>query len=249
MIVTPIKTKKVIKGDELFSLLDDYLPNLKEKTILAVTSKVVSICEGRIIPADSVDKHELVKKESDFYLSEDLSDYGFSFTVVHNTLIPAAGIDESNGDGHYVLWPKDPQHSANEIRAYLKKRFNLNHVGVVITDSTAIPLHWGTKGIAISYSGFLPTNDYISTKDLFGRVLMVTKSNIADSLAAAAVLTMGEGSESTPIATIEDLSLVKFQGRNPTKEELEGFYTDHMKDDLFAPFLQNMGWQKGQRKP
>lgn len=248
MIVTPIKTKKVVAGrGDIFSLLDEYLPKLKDKSVLAITSKVLAICQDRVVPVSSIDKKRLVIQEADHYLPAALSRYDFSFTILHNTLVPMAGIDESNGNGYYVLWPKNPQKSANDIRSYLKKRFGLKRVGVVITDSTALPLHWGTKGIGIRYSGFLPSNNYIGKPDLFGRPLKVSVSNVVDALACAAVLVMGEGSEQTPLATIEDLQFVQFVDRNPTKKELAGFYIEHTKKDMFAPFLGAVKWRRGGR--
>lgn len=248
MIVRPIKTRKVVAGSgSLTQLLDEYLTELKEGSVVAITSKVAAICEGRVVPIGSIEKDELVKNEADYYLPSKLSRYGFSFTIAHNTLIPMAGIDESNGNGNYVLWPKDPQKTANDARRHLNKKFGLKKIGVVITDSTARPLHWGTEGVAVSYSGFSPTNNYVGQKDLFGRTFKVSKSNIADSLAVAAVLVMGEGTEQTPIAVVEDIPFVDFQDRDPLKEELESFYISHLDDDLFELFLNNMGWQEGER--
>lgn len=248
MIVKTIKTRKVTaESGTLAQLLDEYLERLEDKSVIAITSKVVAICEGRVVPTSQADKKELVRQESDYYLPEHMSKYDFSFTITHNTLIPEAGIDLSNGNGNYVLWPKDPQKSANEITHYLQKRFGLKKVGVIITDSTARPLHYGTEGIGISYSGFAPSNNYVGQPDLFGRKLEVSISNILDALASAAVVVMGEGSEQTPIAVIEDVPFVNFQDYDPTNEELKGFYLSHMNDDLFEPFLKNMGWRKGGR--
>lgn len=248
MIVTPVKTRKIEPGTgDIFRVLDESLSNLKDGSVVAVSSKIVAICEGRTAPLKS-DLQKLVVQESDYYLPKELSKFDFSFSIVHNTLIPRAGIDESNSKNSYVLWPKDPQKSANEIRSYLKKRFGMKKVGVVITDSTAQPLHWGLKGIGISYSGFLPKKNYIGKPDLFGRPLKVSEANTVDSLAAAAVLVMGEGSEQTPIAVIEDVPFIDFQDRNPTKKELDGFYLTHKNDDLFEPFLKSMPWRKGHRQ-
>jgi len=247
--VAAVKTQKVLAGQSgLLKLLDKYLDEFKDGSVLAITSKVVALCENRVVPAGQADKKALVIQEADYYLPENLSKYGFSFTILHNTLVPAAGIDLSNGAGNYVLWPADPQKSANEVREYLAKRFGLKNVGVIITDSTARPLHYGTEGIGIRYSGFLPSNNYVGQPDLFGRKLEVSVSNVFDALAAAAVVVMGEGSEQTPLAVIEDVPFVQFQDRNPTREELDKFFIDHMKDDLFEPFLRQMGWQKGGRK-
>ncbi len=233
---------------KLMELLDKYIAELKEGSVVAITSKVAAICEGRTIPADQADKKELVKKEADYYLPAALSKFDFSFTILHHTMVPEAGIDLSNGNGHYVLWPGNPQKTANEARKFLQNKFHLKNVGVVITDSTARPLHYGTEGVAIGYSGFAPSNNYVGTPDLFGRKLEVSISNVVDALASAAVLVMGEGSEQTPLAIIEELPFVNFQDHDPTKEELEGFYLEHFEDDLFEPFLANMDWQKGGRK-
>ena len=185
MIVKAFKTDKIVPGRTIFEVLDKYLPDVPEKSVVAITSKIVGICEGRVIPIGQARKQDLVVEEADFYLPENLSKYGFSFTITHHTLIPAAGIDESNGNGNYVLWPKDPQKSANGIRHYLAEKFKLKEIGVVITDSTARPLHYGTEGVAIGYSGFSPSNDYVGQKDLFGREFKVSISNVVDGLASA----------------------------------------------------------------
>src|SRR5690349_771583 len=122
MIVTPVKTRRLAPGQAtLESFLGDSIKDLNEGSIVTVTSKVVAILEGRVVPVGKIDKQSLVEQEADQFIPANLSKYGFSFTLVHNTLIPSSGIDESNGDGNYVLWPANPQTSANKIRAYLKK--------------------------------------------------------------------------------------------------------------------------------
>jgi len=75
----------------------------------------------------------------------------------------------------------------------------------------------------------------------------MTQANIMDALAVAAVLTMGEGKEQTPIAVIQDVSFVKFQQRNPTKKELKDLRIA-MQDDLYAPVLKSVGWRKGKAR-
>jgi len=140
----------------------------------------------------STDKDALIRQESEYYLPRKLNKYGVMLTIKRNILAPSAGIDESNAEGHYILWPKDPQKTANEIRAYLRKKYRLKKLGIIITDSRTLPLRWGTIGVCLAYSGFKSLNNYIGKKDLFGRKLNVTQSNVADSLAVAAVLAMGE---------------------------------------------------------
>ena len=103
------------------------------------------------------------------------------------------------------------------------------------------------KAIAMSvvaHSGFAALNDYRGKPDLFGRALRMTTVNVANALAVAAVLIMGEGSESTPMALISDLPFVQFQSRNPSKKELAALRIDPA-DDLYAPLLTSVAWQKG----
>jgi putative folate metabolism gamma-glutamate ligase len=246
MIVSPVKTAKILPNRlTIFELLDKYLPALEERNIIAVTSKIVSLCEGRVVSAEKIDKDKLMRAESDYYLPDVISNHGFSFTITQNTLIPMAGIDESNGGGYHVLWPENPQKTANEIRKYLRNKFGLKNLGVVITDSTCMPMRWGVVGIALSYSGFRALNDYTKQKDLFGRPFKVSQAGVASGLAAAAVVAMGEGAEQTPIAILSDLPLVQYQNRDPSQKELELFYLKNKDDDLFAPFLNAVNWQKG----
>lgn len=248
MVVKPIKTDKILPNKQtIFELLDLYLPRLQERDIIAITSKVISLCEGRVVPLEEVNKKELVQKEADYYLPDSGAKYGYTFTLTQNTLIPAAGIDESNGSGFYVLWPADPQKTANDICHYLKKRDSLKELGVIITDSTCQPMRWGVIGIALAYSGFKAINDYTNTKDIFGRTLKISQAGVAMGLAASAVLAMGEGAEQTPLAVISDLPFVKFQQWDPSKEELELFYIKDKDEDLFAPFLNAVRWQKGKK--
>ncbi|MEP7167136.1 MAG: coenzyme F420-0:L-glutamate ligase [Candidatus Woesebacteria bacterium] len=242
MIVTPIKTTPIRANERtLIVLIDTYISDFHEREVLVITSKIVSLCEGNVVSGDA-DRDKLVASEADFYVA-DKNPYGFHMTIKNNTMIASAGIDLSNGDGQYVLWPKDVQKSANEIRTYLCTRFSLKEVGVLITDSHVTPLRWGTVGISLGHSGFEALNSYIGKPDIFGRKLKVTNSNIAEGLAAAAVVCMGEGDECTPLATIEQVPFVHFQDRNPTKEELQQLSIS-MEEDIFAPLLTAVDWKK-----
>ncbi len=248
MKIEAIKTQKISAGDkDILSLLNEFLPDLGESEVVVISSKIVSLCENNVIPIGSIDKERLVIEESNQYLPSNLSKYGYRFTITDNTLIPMAGVDESNGNGNYVLWPKDAQKSANEIRKWLQNHFKLKRIGVVITDSTCQPLRRGTTGVSLAHCGFAAFTNYIGSPDLFGRPLQVTQANIAGGLAAAAVLTMGEGAEQTPICVISDVPFVKFQSRNPTAKELAEINIP-LEEDLFAPFLSAVPWKQGKRK-
>ncbi len=248
MKVTAYKTPVITsKSHNLFDLLDSVLPVVPEGSVVAVTSKIISLCEGRVIPLDAVDKDELIKQESQKYIPRELNTYNVSFTIVQNMLLPTAGIDESNADGHYVLWPQDIQASANAIREHLVAKHNVSDVGVIITDSTSRAMQWGVTGIALAHSGFVALKNYIGKEDIFGRKMQFETSSMANGLAAATVVMMGEGAEQTPIALVEDLPFIEFQQRNPTESELAALLIKP-EDDIYWPLFQNAPWQPGDKK-
>lgn len=196
---------------------------------------------------EGVDKDALVKDEVEYYLPKEENKYNFFLTVKDTIMIASGGIDESNGNGYYILWPKNSQESANSIREFLVQEYGLSEVGVIITDSKTTPLRRGVAGVTLAHSGFSALNDYIDKPDIFGRHLHVTKANIADGLAGAAVLVMGEGSEQTPLAILTDLPFVTFQKRNPNAEELTDLKIP-MEEDIYASILTRAPWKKGNGK-
>jgi len=244
MIVKAIATRKFLPPkDDLLSLIKESFLNikLKEETIIIVTSKIVSIWQGRCIKiSDKVNKDELVKREADFYISRDqVPNKVVMLTIKDNILIPMAGIDESNANGYYILWPKDPFEAAKEINDFIKKTYKLKNLGIIISDSHTTPQRNGIVGIGIAYHGFYPLRDYRGTKDIFGRALKMTQTNIVDSLASSAVFEMGEGAEQTPIAIIEDVKDIKFGNFN----ERNLLIMD--KDaDIYAPLIKSIKWKK-----
>ncbi len=245
MTVKAYKTHKITQADtDITKILDKYLPALSENSVVVVTSKIVALCEGRILPADKVNKDELVHQEAEYYLPKEENNYGVYITIKGNILAATAGIDESNTNGFVVLWPKNPQESANKIREHLMQKHNIKNLGVLITDSKTTPLRWGVTGIGISHSGFRAINDYVGTKDLFGREFKMTKVNVMDGLSSAAAVVMGETIEQTPLGVITDIPFVQFQAGNPTDEELKNL-TIPVDDDVYGAFLKSDKWKKG----
>lgn len=248
MKVSSIKTHKITVDDkDILKIIDQYLPTLEDKSIIAITSKIVALCEGRVVKVEDSDKETLISQEAEYFLPRSSSKYGVSLTITGGQLVATAGIDESNANGYFVLWPKDAQKTANQIRKHLQEKYQLKNIGVIITDSKTTPLRWGVNGTAIAYSGFEPLNDLIGSKDLFGRELKMTKVNILDGLAASAVLVMGEGTEQTPLAIIEEAAFVKFLDADPSEEELNSLKIS-IEDDIYAPLLTKVDWQKGEKK-
>jgi len=247
MNVSAIKTEKIVPNSvDLSTILNTYVTAFEDKSVLAITSKVVSICEGNVVKTGTMNKDDLIEQEAEYYLPRSGNKYDVTLTIKRNLLAASAGIDESNGNGYYVLWPKDPQKTANTVREYLCQRFNVVYAGVVITDSRSFPLRWGTTGVAIAHSGFAALNNYIGHPDIFGRVMQMTKSNVADALAESAVAVMGEGMEQTPLAVIRDVGFVQFQKRNPTQKEIADQHID-IHDDLYASLLTGVTWKTKKR--
>jgi len=248
MFIRAIKTKVFIppKDDLLSAIRESFLNlNLKEKSIFIITSKVVSIWQGRCVTREEFpDKDQLIAKEADFYLDrKQIPNEYVMLTIKNNVLLPTAGIDESNANDYYILLPKDPYKTAKEIHDFIQKEYGLKELGVIITDSRCTPLRRGTTGVALSYYGFHPLRDYRKKPDLFGRDYKVSLLNIADSLAATGVLTMGEGSEQTPIAIVEDMDNIEFG--NFELSEDSSFNMDP-ENDIYAPLLKAVKWKNGE---
>lgn len=246
MIVKAIKTRKFLPPkDDLEDLLSS-IKFLQEDSVVAVTSKVVSICEGRCIPFEKISKDELAIKEADKYLPRDASPGGWILhTVKNNMMIASSGVDESNGGNYYILWPKDAWLSAKKICVFLKKKFKVKNLGVIITDSRLVPLRRGVVGIAIAYFGFKPLKDYRGKKDIFGRKFKMETSNMPDSLATVAVLEMGEGVEQQPIAIITEIPDIEFINWEFKPKSDFDSYEIPFKEDMFNPFLSSVKWLKG----
>lgn len=250
MKIQAVKIKKLLPPkDNLWKVLQKYvIPKLKENMIVAITSKIVSISEGRCIPIDQVkDKDKLIIQEAEKYISRDLVPRKYLMhTIKHNLLIPTAGIDESNANGYYILYPKDPQKSVKKIWKYLRQKSNIQNLGVLITDSHSIPMRRGIVGISLAFYGFKPLIDYREKTDLFGRTLKVSQTNVPDCLSATAVLAMGEGDEQTPIALLSNLpGKITFSKRLAKPQGDWSDFKVPLKDDLYKPFLVSVPWKKG----
>lgn len=232
-IIHPLQTHLFRKKEDLAKFVVECVPRglVKEKMIVAVTSKIVSLAEGTTIPMQEMSKTDLVKRESDVFLGE--IGYGCFLTVKEGLFIASAGIDESNSeDGEYILYPKDPFLSAQKLWQALRVEWNIKDLGVILTDSHTSPLRQGVTGICLSYWGFRGVRDMIGTKDLFGRELKMTKMNFADGLSASAVMIMGEGSECRPLAVIEGSEVEFTEKVDPSELRMP------LEQDLYYPLIK-----------
>lgn len=208
---TPIKTRIVHPPQDDIKDILDTLP-VKDGDIIFITSKILSIAEGRTVKIGDTSKPDLIKKEAERYLqfSNKSDTFHVNLTVTQSILIPTAGIDESNADGYYVMWPRDPDATCRRIRQYLMDKHHLSRLGVIATDSHTTPLRWGVTGITIGLAGVDPLRDIRGAPDLFGRRMHLTKVNLIDPLASMAVLLMGESDECTPIVILSDYHGIPF---------------------------------------
>ncbi len=231
MKIIPIKTKVFNEGEDLLNFILKYIKKIPEGSILVITSKIVALSEGRTVLDTSVgSKERLIKTESDFAIK---TKYTW-LTIKDGMVMASAGIDESNAKNKLILLPKDSFKSADLIRKELKKIFKIKKIGVLITDSRIFPLRAGVVGVALGYSGFKGVRNYIGKKDIFGRKLKMSRTDVADSLATAAVLCMGEGMEQQPLALITEAP-VQFNKKINKKELLID-----IKEDLYLPLFESI---------
>lgn len=228
MKIQSIKTSIFKEKQSLPSFIFKYLPSVVEGSIIAVSSKVAGLWEGRTAPLS--DREALIKKESTFCLKTSLC----YFTIKDGMVMTNAGIDESNIKGKIALLPKDSYKTAAKLRAALVKKYKVKNLGIILTDSMILPLRAGIITAAVSYSGFKGVKDYRGEEDIYGRKLKMTLVNIADTLAASAGFMMGEGCEQSPFALIEDAPVI-FTDKTDPKEIKYPF-----EDDLYYPFFKKV---------
>src|SRR3990167_8860098 len=231
MNIQPIRTRVFTESEDLVQFIVQHVPVLKNGSVLAVTSKIVALAEGSVVRATNARaKEAIIRAESEWQLQ---AKHG-KLTLKDGLLMWNAGIDESNAKGNIILLPKDSFKVAEQLRRKLSKLYKVKLLGVVITDSRVMPLRAGVVGVALGYAGFRGLRDYRGKDDIFGRKLKFTQTDIADSLATAAVLVMGEGKEQKPLCVIEDAP-VEFSEKINRKE-----LTIAPKDDMYRPLFGKM---------
>ena len=194
-------------GDDLAGVLGDALAGIAEDgVIVAVTSKIVSKAEGRIVAA--ADREDAITAETVRVVAErPLADGSGTTRIVENRqglVMAAAGVDASNApDGHVLLLPEDPDRSARHVAEVLRDRLGIR-IGVILTDTLGRPWREGQTDAAIGAAGVVVLEDLAGTADANGKTLNVTAPAIADELAAAAELVKGKAS-GRPVAVIRGL--------------------------------------------
>ena len=229
-INSPIITEKSNIFEALFRVLKK---QLKEKDILVIASKVLAITQNKLKSVSNEKEfNQIVAAEAD----QIIGGKKVTLTIKNDIFTPWAGVDRSNVPRNTViLWPEKAHLAAEKILGILKKKFKLQKMGVIITDSFCRPLRKGIGSIAISHAGFFGVIDLRGKRDLFGKKLHYTQVAMADNLATAAGIVMGEGRESAPFTIIRNAPVV-FTDKKISKKSL----VMPPKECLYAPLYKNI---------
>jgi len=226
--ITPIRiSNEIVPHNDLSVIILDAIDRdqieIQNGDILAVTHKIVSKAEGRVVELDSIkpstkavsmakehDKDprimELILKESSQILRA--KDGIIISETRHGFVCANAGVDQSNVKGDTaVLLPLAPDESADRIRHAVEKKVG-KEVAVIITDTFGRTFRNGQTNVAIGIAGINPIKSYIGTSDMYGRKLRVTEIAVADEIASASELVMGKA-EGTPVAIIRGYDFEK----------------------------------------
>jgi coenzyme F420-0:L-glutamate ligase len=219
-----LPTRLILKGDDLLASLVESArlsqsKGLYDGDIVVIAESAVAMAEGREICLDTVipgeeacrlaERYRMDPRLVEVVLQE--SDQvvggipGFLLSLKNGTLLPNAGVDISNAPPGCVLpLPSDPNRSALNLQKRVKEQLGVQ-IGVIIADSRTHAMRLGCAGVGIGCAGIDAVIDERGRKDLFGRELHVTRRAVADCIASAAELLMGEADESMPMALVRGL--------------------------------------------
>ncbi len=229
--ILPIEGMPLVKElDDLPKLILTILQSSTQKAmpgdILIVSHSIVSIAEGRVFEIEAIDvsdrarmiaektgqepeKVELALREADKIIRE-------SPVLITQTrqgiITDYSGVDSSNApSGKFIALPEDPDESANKLHAMLSESFGF-HLPVIICDTQGRPWRKGATNLAIGVAGISPLIDNKGRKDLYGRELQSSLVCLADELASAAELVMGQADEGIPIVLIRGVEYERRKG-------------------------------------
>jgi len=225
------------KGDNIAELICNTAERqgtpIQNGDILVVTHVIVSRAEGKVVNLDEVVPSEFAKTIAEPYekdpalieviLRESKSirrmGDGKLITETKQGFVCAnSGIDKSNvpGERNVALLPEDSDSSAEKIRREIKRLTGCD-VAVIVSDTHGRPLREGEINIAIGVAGIKPLRDRRGEKDLFGYVLRVKRTAIADELASAAELVIGQADEGVPAAIVRGYDYLKSESARATE--------------------------------
>jgi len=201
--------------------------------IIVVTHVIVSRAEGRVVNLDEVTPSAFAKNIAEIYGKDPalvevvlreaksirrMADGKIITETRHGFVCANSGVDKSNvpGERLVALLPEDPDASANKIRLEIKRLTGCD-VAVIISDTHGRPLREGEINVAVGVSGLKPIRDRRGEKDLFGYVLRIKQTAVADELASAAELVIGQADEGVPAAIIRGYKFIKSENAKATE--------------------------------
>jgi len=212
----------IAEGDDLAELVCNAAEKqntpIQEKDVVVITHVAVSKAEGNVVNLDEVSPSERAKEiaqqtdKEPALVEAILRETKEIVRMRRNSLITEtkngivcanAGVDRSNieGERNIVLLPEDPNASAQKIRQKIKNLTGCD-VAVIVSDTHGRPFRMGEINVAIGVAGIKPIRDRRGEKDLFGYVLRIKQTAVADELASAAELVIGQADEGIPVAII-----------------------------------------------
>jgi coenzyme F420-0:L-glutamate ligase / coenzyme F420-1:gamma-L-glutamate ligase len=214
----PIIEKGVDVGEIIVKAVKDMGESFIDGDILVIAHSIVSRAEGMSISLKEVVPSAFAQKIAEATGKDPrqvevilrncrkivrMGDGVLICETPHGFVCANAGVDASNSGGTDIViaLPKDPDKSAENIRRKVKELTGVD-VAVIISDTFGRPFRKGTINVAIGCSGINPLWDRRGEKDLFGRILLSKVTCIADELASAAELVMGQADEAVPAAII-----------------------------------------------
>jgi len=219
-----LNTNLIEKGDDLaeivLQVLHDKNLSLHDKDVIVLAETPTATAQGRFVNLDDITpsdealnlaaKYQLEPRMAEVILQQSDKIYGgVSHALLcekNGFLTENAGVDQSNApEGYVVLSPTNDY--INKIKMSLEKQTG-KKIGLIVTDSRTMPLKRGVTGVATHVSGMEAIHDERGKLDLYGRELKMTYRAIADDLAAAAQLLIGESSELVPAVLIRGAPIV-----------------------------------------
>ena len=245
----PLIMKGTNVAELIFSAAKKQNTPLQEKDVLVITHVAVSKAEGSVVNLDEVSPSERAKEialkvgkepalvEVILRETKEIVRMGPNSLITENKngiVCANAGVDKSNveGERNVVLLPKNPDASAQEIRQEIKRLTGCD-VAVIISDTHGRPLRMGEINVAVGVAGIKPIRDRRGEKDLLGYVLRMKQTAVADELASAAELVIGQASEGIPAAIIRGYN--HQAAENVSAKEL----TRPKEADLFREVVKN----------
>lgn len=221
-------------GDNLASIiLKSILKNqltINDNDIIVIAQKVVSKAENRYVDLEKIkisdDAINLASKlnRNPGFIQAVINESNKILSTKKNVIIVEhklgfinvnAGIDLSNVPSKKLalLLPEDPRKSAKDIQNYLSEKLN-KKISIIITDSITRPYRSGVINIALASYNIQSLEDLKGQKDIYGKKLKGTEVAIADQIASAAGLLMGQGDEKQPIIVVKGLNKNTYQTNN-----------------------------------